>query len=635
MFVLAIQPLYSLLSTQIAHAITPTDTTSPNNLRFTATNINGTAVSGCDVATNGQDVVAHWDDTGVKYNYRSWTDVAGSAYSSEASAYVVSNVTMNSLAGALNQGEGNYWFEVQAIAADDSASLWSSPCKITYDKTKPGVTLMSSTTHVITNIATLTIAATDDKDLSKVVANIYKDGVAGVFKPTQAAAAGASYTHTVSLAGFAEGDYSVKYNALDKAGNMSPTGTYEFTVDNTGPTATLAFPNIGSSAKSFNVRFDEDVNAVDAANPANYFLENWPGAPSFDSLVGHALVTYDSATKTATVTFIDPAWYVSPEQEWGVRGIHDTSGNEMVTTTAYSTPPNGPLFGTLSINENQNDLTWTWSAIDPETTNSEGASGASGIKEYEYQLMRGSDVVVDWTKTTSNSVVTHANGDGEYAFHLRARDNAGNESGLVTITAHLDTTAPILTMGTPVLNEDGTYTVQVTTTDSSSDILFYLDGTPISGATSNDNKTVWTITTDPLSPQTTHTIAARSTDASGNAAAEVNETFTVPVVNSTPLSAAIVPGQIAVANTTGDFSNILNPQPSQQEQPKNDDTAVLGAQTLKDSTGSDVASIAATPQGWKIFGIAWYWILLILIVLVGLIWAITAAARRHTVAQDV
>ena len=609
---------------------------APNGLKFTATNLNNTAVSGCDVAINNTDVVAHWNAKGVKYNYRSWTNVAGSAYNSEASAYVSSNLGTNSQSGALNQGEGDYWFEVQAIMANDDVSFWSAPCKITYDKTKPTATLTSPTTQIFIEDTDLVIKATDNNNLSKVVANVYKDGVANVFKPTQAPAVGTSYTHTVSLAGFVDGKYSVKYNALDKAGNTSSTGVFNFTVDGTKPTASLAFPSIGPGAKSFKVKFSESVNSLEAINPANYFLENWPGASRFDSLLGHATVSYDDPTTTATVTFTDGAWYVSAEQNWGVRNVHDLAGNQITKTSDYSTPMQSPLFGEFTVHENQNVVTWDWSAafVDPLTQNNMGVSGASGIKEYAYQLMKGPTVIVDSGKTAGTNYSSETLADGSYRFSVKAWDWAGNESGELSVLFSLDSTPPVLTMDAPTLNSDGSYTVAATTNDPSSDVRFFLDGsaTPLSGVISNSDRTVWTVTTATLNAGTTHTIVAKSADTVGNAAADVARTFTIPEVVVSSLDTNIIPSLVTDTTVTN-FATIFSQPLAQQALTKDDDTAVLGAET-SNTPIDDVAALAATSQGWKIFGFMWYWWTLLIAALAAITWWTVAAAKRRA-AQDV
>lgn len=428
----------------------------------------------------------------------------------------------------------------------------------------------------------------------------------------------------------ADATYWWRVKAVDYAGNSSPwSEVRKLTIDNTKPTADLVFSDIGPGAKSFKVKFNESVNPTEAANPANYFLHNWPGEFSAESLTPHAVVNYDDATTTATITFTDTNWYVSAEQNWGVRNIHDLAGNEMATTSEYSTPLGAPGMTSTTLHENQNVVTWSWAAEDFATTNDEGASGASGVKDYAYQLLKGSAVVTDWTKTT-NTTYGDTLSDGSYTFSVKAWDRAGNEGNMLSVSFTLDSAAPILTMDTPVLNEDGSYTIRVTTDDPTSPVSFYLDGILLTGATSSSDKTVWTITTDPLDSETTHIIRAESADASGNAAPVVSKQFTVPPVTTTLLGVNIVPPEIAQPVTS--FATAFTQPLIQQPQPEDDDTSVLGTETK--NAGTDIVPVSATPDGWKIFGIAWYWILLAVVALGGIAWWTVVAARRR-VAQDV
>jgi hypothetical protein len=71
-------------------------------------------------------------------------------------------------------------------------------------------------------------------------------------------------------------------------------------------------------------------------------------------------------------------------------------------------------------------------------------------------------------------------------------------------------------------------------------------------------------------------------------------------------------------------------------QTSSSDTAVLGTQTAKDPAADQNAktvAVAATENGWKLFGILWYWWLFLLLVLSYLSYRITA--KRRADAQDV
>jgi hypothetical protein len=105
------------------------------------------------------------------------------------------------------------------------------------DTVKPEVTLVSPTAAGPFQALAVQVDASDDRGLSQIVANVYKD--AKLVKSTQSAIGGGltgSHTATVTLP---DGAYTVKYNAHDLAGNVSQTGTFAFTIDATKPKSTV------------------------------------------------------------------------------------------------------------------------------------------------------------------------------------------------------------------------------------------------------------------------------------------------------------------------------------------------------------------------------------------------------------
>lgn len=105
------------------------------------------------------------------------------------------------------------------------------------DTTRPEATLTTPTSSGPFPALSLQVDATDDRGLQRIVANIYRGST--LVKSTQTALGGAtsgSHAATVSLP---DGDYTVKYNAQDLAGNISRTSTFPVTVDATAPTATV------------------------------------------------------------------------------------------------------------------------------------------------------------------------------------------------------------------------------------------------------------------------------------------------------------------------------------------------------------------------------------------------------------
>ncbi|WP_447648101.1 hypothetical protein [Microbacterium forte] len=105
------------------------------------------------------------------------------------------------------------------------------------DVTKPQTTLVSPTSAGPTKTISLRVDATDDVGLSRIVANIYSG--ATLVKSTQTAVGGATVaTHSATVT-LPSGEYTIRYNSQDLAGNISTTRTLAVMVDATAPTVTV------------------------------------------------------------------------------------------------------------------------------------------------------------------------------------------------------------------------------------------------------------------------------------------------------------------------------------------------------------------------------------------------------------
>lgn len=105
------------------------------------------------------------------------------------------------------------------------------------DVVRPEAALVSPTTAGPFGEVAIQVDATDLGGLERIVANVYQGDQ--LVQSTQTPMNGAeSGTHAATVQ-LPSGDYTVKYNAQDKAGNISQTGTFAFTVDVDAPTATV------------------------------------------------------------------------------------------------------------------------------------------------------------------------------------------------------------------------------------------------------------------------------------------------------------------------------------------------------------------------------------------------------------
>lgn len=200
----------------------------------------------------------------------------------------------------------------EGVVADALLALVDT---IHVDTTKPLTTLVTPTTAGPFQALNVTVDATDEIGLSRVVANIYKDGT--LVKSTQSAGNGATaVTHTASVT-LPAGTYKVRYNSQDTAGNVSITREHTFTIDVTAPTATVktgATETVGAdgtySLVSFKLHDAGQIDKVTLNGVVKDLTNNaWsdvnfvkPG--TFGATLGiNTLVVYDIAGNTQTTTF--------------------------------------------------------------------------------------------------------------------------------------------------------------------------------------------------------------------------------------------------------------------------------------------------------------------------------------------
>ncbi|MCT9820451.1 right-handed parallel beta-helix repeat-containing protein [Microbacterium sp. W1N] len=163
--------------------------------------------------------------------------------------------------------------------------------------------------------ATLQVEAVDRGGLERIVANVYQGGT--LVKSTQTASGGATRaTHTATVP-LADGEYTVKYNAHDLAGNVSQTGSAAFVVDGTAPTVTVkegAEFTAGADGVYERVSFKlHDTGRIDRVELNGVVKDLTDDAWSdvngvapgvFGAVAGvNTLVTFDVAGNATTTTF--------------------------------------------------------------------------------------------------------------------------------------------------------------------------------------------------------------------------------------------------------------------------------------------------------------------------------------------
>ncbi|MDR7114110.1 hypothetical protein J2X03_004015 [Microbacterium trichothecenolyticum] len=136
------------------------------------------------------------------------------------------------------------------------------------DTSAPGAVLVSPAAAGPLSAVAIQVDATDDAGLARIVADVYKGGK--LVKRTLTEVDGAmAASHTATVTGLADGDYTVRYSATDEAGNVSPTTTFAFSVDGTAPTvkikkgAAFTTGHDGTyTAVSFRIRDNDRIASV-------------------------------------------------------------------------------------------------------------------------------------------------------------------------------------------------------------------------------------------------------------------------------------------------------------------------------------------------------------------------------------
>jgi hypothetical protein len=191
----------------------------------------------------------------------------------------------------------------------------------------------------------------------------------------------------------------------------------------------------------------------------------------------------------------------------------------------------------------------------------------------------------------------------------------------------VDNTAPVVTIGGPLSVVGGEHiTVSGTIGTSAVEATVYVDGEP-SGVATLDGAGKWAYDLKADLSIGDHKVSVSAKDAAENTSdSEVSET-TLTVQPFMPPAAAVTPVAALASGLTDPFPTIkesvieLNQASSAKGQAS--DIGALDKKTMKTPVvDQNAVLIASTAEGWKLFGIAWYWLLLIPAVLGGVAWLI-------------
>lgn len=566
---------------------------------------------------------------------------------------------------------GKWYWQVRAVDATGNKSAWSQIWNMTIDMVSPTIDLQQPQNgDRFKKDQQFTVSAhlTDNVGLANY--RLLIDGIEPSHNDvsdqaqTFAAAGVGLDIHTVFNANdFTNGNHKITAWVVDKAGNESPKIERTIWIDKTAPTITVKSESVGSSdhfrTVSFKL-FDNDkvvkyiINGVETkVTPNKWSDANGISAGKKGAKLGENTFTLvDAIGNTTTYVFwldvVSPTASVTYSNNNGNTVTADDVTVTLTADEAIKTPDgwnkvddvtftkvhseNGKFSVVIEdLAGNQATIEYEVKRIDKiapvinGVTNGETYGGAVTYSVTEQSIR---EIIVDGTSYGENNAPYTVSGEGAHT--IKVVDKAGNEAEVQFI---IDTTPPRLTLNTPKLNKNGTYTISGTTDDPTSEVEVRLDGAVLGNIDWDIDHTEWTVTTGVLAVGTTHTVTVSGTDGI-NAAIVMNTSFSVPPVPSTPLPTGITDG----LSTPFPTPRALGVLPSTFNNPAaQDDTGVLGAQTKKDPTVDQNAkntAIAATDEGWKLFGMLWYWWLLLGALVAAIAWSVTALARRR-VAEDI
>ena len=516
--------------------------------------VSGNQVSGVSSTTMGVSGIGA-NGTGINLTITNNTisnvarGINTAALKPGSSAQVTNNTVYDNVATPLELGP----------YATQSGNITTAP-----DAVKPTVQVLNIGAAVFNKNDTLSIQANDNQALYRVVGNI-RNSAGTLVLPTQSNASGqTSYVHNISLnnAVLTEGNYTLRYNAEDVAGNASNTMTYAFTIDNTVPTISILNP-------SLNTLHNDDITVSGVVNDNQSLVGQTVSVQLRTPSVGNPANCggYTGGVFTTTVQ-ADGSWSLAIDSSLYGDGkycvsatVTDVAGNAASNGGTHlkfitidnsdpaidfvgSTPAAGSYIkGTNSIQVKINDL--HIGAYNLRIENGAPSPLSLGL-DYINQPVNDAVNIYAWNTKTGLKQVA----DGQHKLVATTVDKAGNRS-TATRSVFVDNTKPVVTLASPV--DAGSY-------NPSSIVLDATDNMGLKAVTANiydaDNADLIRSCSDNVSaaatsysltrcsvaglPDATYTIHANASDLAGNIASTISRTF---VVDTTAPEAPVLTGE--------------------------------------------------------------------------------------------
>jgi len=452
--------------------------------------------------------------------------------------------------------------------AGTAVTATSDSSTVTFDSVAPAAPTVSVTTPI--NIANqASVAITVNGEANAAVAYTLKDTGAGVVSGTGMTDGTGAFSASVNATPLADGTITLSATLTDTAGNTGIAGTNTATKDTVAPVISSAAvsPSTGS------VGVGGSVTATLTTSPSQADLAVDSGC----TINGVDVTGSFHNNEDGTYTLVYPVAAGNTERNGDLPvscTFHETAGNT-VTVSAFDantlvidvTPPPAPTIVSPANNALVQSSALTkidWTDVTdtsmPVTYRYEvSTSGATNPDGSFASAVYSSGVL------TASEIPTPGTPEGQYYFHVRSVDAAGNIGAWGAVThVTVDNTAPILTAPA-----DQTIEAMAATTTLSASTTPAL---VLATATDNfDPAPVVTYSPNPVSfGLGTHTVTWTATDAAGNssqvtsnviikdttapaitAQADITAEATGPsgatVTYTTPTALDLVDGSVAVA----------------------------------------------------------------------------------------
>jgi len=267
--------------------------------------------------------------TGVNQVTITITDSSGQPSTGTAS-YNSGNKTWSYTSGTLPDGS----YTVQSSATDNAGNLQATPAQIavTIDNAPP-VTTITAKPASVSKLSAASFSFTANEPAS------FSCTLDGTTAPCACSSATPT-SCTVNYGGLGSGSHSFAVLAKDSAGNLETAAkTDSWTVDLVPPRVVASTPADGATRLSvagtkLTVSFSKDIDPA-TINGATFYLDH--------GVTG--TVSYDPATRLATLTPSAPLSYTTSYGATVSTGVADLAGNNLAGnySFSFSTDPDGDL----------------------------------------------------------------------------------------------------------------------------------------------------------------------------------------------------------------------------------------------------------------------------------------------------